>query len=191
MNTALCPPCMTIEMHVAHADGFLEESTTARMQSSLCLRVNNTVGEDCANVIHNMLRMCSLSFALEPLACKCVPRGVLGWRWGCHPRDPSPQHNGRTEAILPSHTAHLDMLYDIRPLKDRAFLHHQIVRSGKHCLSVCNMLAVARLCVASLVRPASRHGAGGLRLLLWLLEMQHAPTIRMPIFPTINFATVT
>jgi hypothetical protein len=111
---------MAIEIHVAHADDFLEESTTARMQSSLCLRANNTVGEDCANVIYYMLHMCVFLFALEPLACKCVARGVLGWRWGCRRRDPSPQHNSRTEAILPPHTAHLDMLYSIRPRKDRA-----------------------------------------------------------------------
>jgi len=46
------------------------------------------------------------------------------------------------------------------------------------------MVAVARLNVVSLARPASRYGTGGLRLVPCVLEMQPAPTTRMPAFPT-------
>ena len=83
---------------------------------------------------------------------------------------------------------HPNVLLQQTTVRNSRFLHYQIAYSRKSCFSVCSTLAVARSCVFSRAQPASRHGACGLRLLPWVLEMQPAPTMRRPVFLTSTLA---
>jgi hypothetical protein len=80
--------------------------------------------------------------------------------------------------------------YSKRQPVNRAFCPIISHPRAKNCFSVYSTVAVARSCVVSLVQPASRHGVGGLRHLLWVLEMQPAPTTRRTGFLTFNLTSL-
>jgi hypothetical protein len=102
---------------VAHACGFRETPTTARMLSLLCVRASGTVGKD--GIRYNM------TSTLGPVAGECMDPGVpglcRGWR-RCGAIRARNTIAAQTPCVRNHHTlnTHHDMLYSIRPHRNRA-----------------------------------------------------------------------
>jgi hypothetical protein len=159
------------------------------MQSLLCVRASGTVGKDGIR--------CNLTSTLESVACECMDEGVLelcrGWR-RCGAIRARNTIAAQTPCVQ-NHYAlntHYDMLYSIRLYRNRACCNTRSCPKASTaaqfvaCWPGCGAIGRCQPCP---VRPALRHGAGGLRLLPWVLEMRPAPTMRRLVFLTSNLVS--